>query len=43
VVLAGVQARDVASRTVYWLRYRVRLVRRDRWYVAEINADRGRR
>jgi hypothetical protein len=37
VVLATVEARDPASRAVYALRYRVRLVRRDRWYVAELN------
>jgi hypothetical protein len=36
-VLVGVQARDVGSRATYALRYRVRLVRRDRWYVAGIN------
>ena len=33
----AVGARDVRSRAVYALRYRVRLVRRDRWYVAGIN------
>jgi hypothetical protein len=37
VVLVTVQAREVGSRAIYALRYRVRLVRRDRWYVAEIN------
>ena len=37
VVLVRVQARDALSRAVYALRYRVALVRRDRWYVAEIN------
>ena len=36
------QARDVASGAVYALRYRVRLVRRDRWYVAERQRVRGR-
>lgn len=36
-VLALVRARDVQSRAVYPLRYRVRLVRRDRWYVAAVN------
>ena len=36
-VLALVRARDVRSRAVYPLRYRVRLVRRDRWYVAAVN------
>jgi hypothetical protein len=37
VVLVAVQARDMRSRVVYALRYRVRLVKRDRWYVAELN------
>jgi Conjugative transposon protein TcpC len=36
-VLATVRARDVASRAVYALRYRLRLVRGDRWLVAEVN------
>jgi hypothetical protein len=36
-VLANVQARDPRTRTTYALRYRVRLVRRDRWYVADVN------
>jgi Conjugative transposon protein TcpC len=36
-VLATVRARDEATGTVYPLRYRVRLVRRDRWYVAAVN------
>jgi hypothetical protein len=36
-VLATISARDVGSRAVYALRYRVRLVRRDRWYVAAVN------
>jgi hypothetical protein len=36
-VLATVRARDEATRAVYPLRYRVRLVRRDRWYVAAVN------
>jgi hypothetical protein len=36
-VLANVQARDPRTRTIYALRYRVRLVRRDRWYVADVN------
>jgi Conjugative transposon protein TcpC len=36
-VLVTVQARDVRSRAIYPLRYRVALVRRDRWYVAELN------
>jgi conjugative transposon protein TcpC len=38
-VLATVQARDVESRATYALRYRVELVRRERWYVAAINAS----
>ena len=36
-VLATVDVRDRASRTVLALRYRLRLVRRDRWYVAGVN------
>jgi hypothetical protein len=40
-VLATVHVRDGVSRASYTLRYRVRLVRRDRWYVAAIN-DPGR-
>jgi hypothetical protein len=36
-VLAKLVARDPKSRATYSLRYRVRLVRRDRWYVADIN------
>jgi hypothetical protein len=36
-VLATVRARDVVTRAVYPLRYRLRLVRRDRWYVAAVN------
>jgi hypothetical protein len=36
-VLATVRARDAESRAVYALRYRVGLVRRDRWYVAAVN------
>ena len=36
-VLAAVRARDVQSGVVFSLRYRVRLVRGDRWYVAAIN------
>jgi hypothetical protein len=38
-VLATVQARDERLQMVYTLRYRVRLVRRDRWYVAEVNGS----
>ena len=37
LVLVRVHARDVGSRATYALRYRVRLLRRDRWYVAELN------
>jgi hypothetical protein len=37
LVLATVDVRDRVSRATYALRYRVRLVRRDRWYVAAIN------
>jgi hypothetical protein len=38
VVLATVRARDPQSKATYALRYRLRLVRRERWYVAAINA-----
>jgi hypothetical protein len=37
LVLVTVRARDVQTRAVYGLRYRVRLVRGDRWYVAAVN------
>jgi hypothetical protein len=36
-VLVSAHVRDEISRATYALRYRVRLVRRDRWYVAAIN------
>jgi hypothetical protein len=36
-VLVTVDVRDRVSRAVMALRYRARLVRRDRWYVAELN------
>jgi len=36
-VLATVRARDPQSEAVYSLRYRLRLVRRDRWYVEAVN------
>ena len=36
-VVAPVRARDVATGAVYGLRYRLRLVRGDRWYVAAVN------
>lgn len=39
-VLATVQARDAQTGVTYPLRYRVRMVRRDRWYVAAINSSR---
>jgi len=42
LVLATARVRDQASRAIYALRYRVRLVRRDRWYVAAINDSTGR-
>lgn len=38
-VLATVRARDRRSRVVYRLRYRVRLVRADRWHVASVNTS----
>ena len=37
-VLIAVRARDAGTGAVYALRYRVRMVRRDRWYVAAINS-----
>jgi Conjugative transposon protein TcpC len=37
LVLATAHVRDQVSRASYALRFRVRLVRRDRWYVAAIN------
>ena len=46
LVLATVHARDRVSRARLALRYRVRLVRRDRWYVAAIDGtvpEQGRR
>jgi hypothetical protein len=42
-VLATVHARDPQARALYVLRYRVELVRRDRWYVAAINAGKRSR
>jgi hypothetical protein len=41
LVLAAVNVRDRVSRASYALRLRVRLVRRDRWYVAGLNDGRG--
>jgi hypothetical protein len=38
-VLATVRAGDVETKAVYALRYRLRLVRADRWYVAAINKE----
>jgi hypothetical protein len=43
LVLATVNVRDRVSRATYALRYSVRLVRRDRWYVAAINESTGGR
>jgi Conjugative transposon protein TcpC len=43
VVLVKLLARDAESRATYALRYRVRVVRRDRWYVAALNGGRGTR
>jgi hypothetical protein len=40
LVLATAEVRDRVSRAVMALRFRVRLVRRDRWYVAEVNGPR---
>ena len=37
VVLVTVRARDPRSGAIYRLRYRVALVRADRWYVASVN------
>ena len=37
-LLVDVRARDVRSRAIYPLRYRVALVRADRWYVASVNS-----
>jgi hypothetical protein len=43
-VRATVDARDAQTLATYALRYRVRLVRRDRWYVAGLNtSERGTR
>ena len=38
-VLATVRARDAATGATYGLRYRLRLVREDRWLVAAVNHD----
>jgi hypothetical protein len=40
VVVATVRARDVQTRAVFTLRYRLRLVRGDRWYVQAVNTSR---
>ncbi len=37
LVVASVSARDPASGATYELRYRLRLVRDDRWLVAAVN------
>jgi hypothetical protein len=42
LVLAAVRARDAESGGVFSLRYRLRLLRRDRWYVADVNNAGGR-
>jgi hypothetical protein len=39
-VLASVRAREVETGAVYALRYRLELVREDRWYVAAVNKER---
>jgi Conjugative transposon protein TcpC len=36
-VVAAARARDVATGAIYGLRYRLRLVRGDRWYVAAVD------
>ena len=36
-VLATVRAEDAATGATYGLRYRLRLVREDRWLVAAVN------
>jgi hypothetical protein len=41
LVLATAHVREQASGATYALRYRIRLVRRERWYVAAINEGRG--
>ena len=38
VLLVSLRARDARSRAIYPLRYRVALVRRDRWYVASVDS-----
>jgi hypothetical protein len=40
-VWATVRARDVESRATYGLRYRLQLVREDRWMVAAVNGSKG--
>lgn len=39
VVLVTAHARDIESGGLYMLRYRIALVRRDRWYVAKLNEE----
>jgi hypothetical protein len=41
VVWATVRARDAGTKASYGLRYRVTLVRSDRWYVAAVNSAGG--
>ena len=38
-VLATVRAKDAATGASYGLRYRLRLVREDRWLVAAVNSS----
>lgn len=40
-VWASVRARDAGTHAIYGLRYRLRLVREDRWYVAAVNSSGG--
>jgi hypothetical protein len=42
LALATVEARDAQTGASYTLRYRLELVRRDRWYVAQVNGPVGR-
>jgi hypothetical protein len=38
----SVRARTLGSGAVFALHYRLRLVRADRWYVADVNGSRER-
>ena len=40
-VWASARARDARTRAIYSMRYRLRLVRSDRWYVAAVNSSGG--